>query len=277
MNAHDITGGAELMVTMAMTVFIVVVYRRISDDRQDQRISWWGTMWVSYLRLLVGTVLFVGGNLIKTIAYLPEYPALSAGAENLAVILASYATPVVIVGAAVSTAGVGVTFWPWIYERYGLWSCGLVTLATLAVFWAGVALNAAIAATLRNSYYMTVTDLDVLDSPAGSDPTVKSDREFHRDHVRDIFVSVERKNEAGAFVLVCARTSYDVPVIADSEFAATTLSRMMGIPQRNRPCPAFTPGEYRAHVHYLIHGPLGSRIPLRRMDGFTITEEQPRP
>ena len=123
------------------------------------------------------------------------------------------------------------------------------------------------------SYYMTISKIVVKDAAVGQASQVLSDREFIRDHVRDIHVVLEGLGEAAGYL--CDRYVRDLDAKAGRGMPPNmTLDRFIGADRENaRDCPERGVGDYTMTVTYIIHGPLGSRIELPVVaEAFSVHE-----
>lgn len=125
------------------------------------------------------------------------------------------------------------------------------------------------------SYYMTVSKIVVKDAALGQAPQVLSDREFIRDHARDIHVTIEGLGEAAGYM--CDRYVRELDAKAGRPFPPDmTLDRFIGAERENAaPCQPRGIGDYTMAVTFIIHGPLGSRIKLPIVaEAFSVHEPE---
>lgn len=148
LSAYDHTAGSQMIELLATASAGVGMLAFVLAEKWGRSLSWRGVMGDRPARITLGASIEMFGRALGTASYMPAWPLLSAGQNDVVVAYTASVAPIPIAAAFSAGVGLVVIFWPWLHRKFGRAALAAIPFGFVLVYLVAAAGSALIARAL---------------------------------------------------------------------------------------------------------------------------------
>lgn len=130
--------ASSLVLVIANLISVIVIVLWMIDMMKYQNVGIRKLLHVRPLRMLLGAAVSFAGVVIGCAMWLPAFPILISGDDELLERYIQFASWPSNFGNMISVIGMTIILWPWLQKKFGQWTYLTLIATTTAVYAAGI-------------------------------------------------------------------------------------------------------------------------------------------